>query len=420
VAVFLVLLLGLLKPVLCLAGGGPVVVAPIQGMISPVTASYFHRVLAKAEQEKAQALVLELDTPGGMMEPMREMIEAMLAAPFPVVAYVYPQGARAASAGTFLCMASDLAVMAPNTNLGAAHPVDSHGGTVGDKITNDAAAYIKSLAGRKGRNAVWAEDAVLHSVSLSETEAIQQKVVELEAADEKELWSKLDARVLRKNGKDFVLAMSGADIQHETEGNREKFLGFLADPTLAYVLFLVGLYGLIFEVTHTGLVAPGIAGAICLVLAFVGFGSLPVNWGALALLFFGILLFAAEPFVLSHGAVALGGAVAMLFGSVLLYRATPSGIGLPWWVILVAVGGTALFFLVLVARAVKGLRRPKPKGALGLVGAQGEAMSVLDPEGMVHVGSEDWSAVSESGRIQARTKVEVVGVQGLKLVVKRA
>jgi membrane-bound serine protease (ClpP class) len=309
--------------------------------------------------------------------------------------------------------------MAPNTNLGAAHPVDSRGGPVGEKIVNDATAYIRSLAAQKGRDAEWAARSVRQSESLSEQEALKLKVVELVAADEAELLKLLDGRTLKKGAASLALHTSGSEVLRILPTGRERLVSLLADPTLAYVLFLVGIYAIIFEVTHTGFILPGVAGAICLILAFISFGSLPVNYGALALLGLGVLLFAAEAFAFSHGALALGGAAAMLLGSLMLYRSDLPAFRLPWPLILLTVGSSAAFFLLVIARAIASIRRRRPKGLVDLVGEVGVAKTPLDPEGMVHVGGEDWTAVAWEGKIPAKSAVKVVDAQGLKLTVRK-
>jgi membrane-bound serine protease (ClpP class) len=290
---------------------------------------------------------------------------------------------------------------------------------VAEKIANDAAAYIRSLAAQKGRNVEWAGKAVLESVSAGEQEALKQKSVEVVASSEGDLMDQLQGRDLKKLGQDRVMATKGASFLRLDPSVRESLISYLADPTLAYVLFLVGLYALIFEVAHPGVILPGVTGVICLILAFISFGSLPVNYGALALLAFGVILFGAEAVVISHGVLGVGGTVAMLLGSLLLYNSDLPAFRLSWWVILVTVGSTAAFFLLVIAQAVAALRRPKPRGASELMGREGTARTRLDPEGMVHVGSEDWSAVADGGPIPAKSRVKVVKVQGLRLVVKK-
>jgi membrane-bound serine protease (ClpP class) len=400
---------------------GPVVVLSYKGMIGPVSLRYLRQGLAVAKEKHAQCLVLELDTPGGMMDPMRDMIQDMLSAPYPVVVYISPQGARAASAGTFLAMASDLVAMAPNTNLGAAHPVYLSGEKASDKVTNDAVAYIMTLAENRGRNKEWAEKAVRQSVALGEQEALKQKVVDMVAADEKELLQFLDGRQVEKDNETYVLRTKAAEVIAVELTLRDRFLMFLGDPTLAYILFLIGLFGLIYEVTHPGLAAPGIMGGLCLLMALISFGTLPVNWGGVALIVLGVGLFVAEAFTFSHGALAVGGAVALVMGSLILYESPMPGytVKVSLWVIFITVALTAGFFIFILKEAVKAQRLPALQSHDHLKGMTGKVITALDPEGMVHVDGEDWSAYTEEGSIGAREEVVVEEIKGLRLKVKK-
>jgi membrane-bound serine protease (ClpP class) len=393
----------------------PVVVLQVDDAIGPATADYLHRGLALAQRQRAQLLVLQIDTPGGLDAAMRSMIKDILASPVPVATFVSPGGARAASAGTYLLYASHVAAMTPASNLGAATPVaiGMPGGgersnplppasgasspasaQAGDAMTakriHDASAYIRSLAQLRGRNAEWAERAVREAVSLPASEALQLKVVDLVAADVPDLLRQLDGRELRVAGGVQRLHTLGAPVLSFEADWRSRILSAITNPSLALLLMMVGLYGLAFEFSSPGLVAPGVIGAICLLLALFALQMLPVNYAGLALIVLGLGFLTAEAFVPSYGALGLGGIVAFGFGCVILIDSDSPGWGIP----LPLIGGLALlsaaFITVVAGMAARTWRRPVVTGAQTLVGASGELVEFSDGQGWVLVRGEHW------------------------------
>lgn len=409
---------------------GPlIIVARIDGTIDSVTAGYAARAIQRAERRGAEFLVLSMDTPGGFDSAMRQVVQGMLQASVPVVVFVSPSGARAGSAGVFITLAADVAAMAPSTNIGAAHPVGAGpGGVTGNldpvmsaKVTNDAAAYARSLAQQRGRNADWAERAVRESDSLPATEALHMHVVDEVASDLDDLLTKLDGRRVDGPWGTLTMRTRGAVIEDVDLNIVERLLKLIIDPNVAYLLFTIGSYAIIAELYSPGARFPAIVGGICLLLALVAFGSLPVSWGGLALLVVGLALFIAEVKVGSHGILVVGGIVAFVLGSLLLYlpmRLNPidQSIGFNLWLVaLLAVISAALFGWILR----KGLAvRRRPPAVFGpQVGDIAIAQTDLDPLGSVLLKSESWSARSETARVPAGSAVRVFGRDGLTLIV---
>ncbi|MHB1390516.1 MAG: NfeD family protein [Thermoleophilia bacterium] len=402
------------------AGGGPTVrVINIDGVIDPLVADYVTRNIEAAGQDGSRAIVLMLDTPGGFDTPMRDIIKRMTASPLPVIAFVSPDGARAASAGTFIVMAADLAVMSPGTNLGAAHPVQfgvDAGSTEGVKATNDAAAYIRSLAEAGGRNANWAELAVRQSVSLSADAALQQQVIDMQA-------DSLDALLQQANGfhtraKNLTIDTRDATPSTASMSLKEDFLRLLLNPNIAYFLFLFGLLALAYEFVHPGIGIGAISGIISLLLSFYAMRILPVNFTGLALVVLGIVLLALDLYVTSLGALSAGGVIALIFGSLLLFDAPFLQVSLPLNLVLAAV--TAAFFLIVARAVMKARRLPAQTGQQAMVGEVGHSRSRLDPLGQVFVHGEIWSAEAPADEvIEKGEEIEVVAVSGLMLKVKR-
>lgn len=395
----------------------------IEGVISPVTLRLVESALERARKDGAQALVIQLDTPGGLERSMRAIAQRMLNADVPVIVYVAPTGARAASAGVFLTLAAHVAAMAPATNIGAAHPVALGGG--GDKESlkkseNDAAAFIRSIATERGRNADWAEKAVRQSVSITEREALRLNVVDVVAESVPDLLAKIDGRTVKTIRGPHTLATRGAPVQPIEIGVRDRFLNVITDPNVAYVLMMLGMLGLFFELSNPGVILPGVIGGISLILAFFAFQSLPINYAGLLLILFGIVLLVAEIKVVSHGVLAMGGIVAMALGSLMLFDAPELGFRLSWWVIVPTVGATAGLFLFVLAAGLRALRRRPMLGASGMIGQTGVARGPLEGEGQVAVQGELWRAVAAGGPIEDGAAVRVVGVEGLTLNVVRA
>ncbi|PYN27393.1 MAG: serine protease [Candidatus Rokuibacteriota bacterium] len=399
------------------AAPAPVATVVIDGVISPVTLRLIESALTRAKAGGAQALVIQLDTPGGLERSMRAICQRLLNAEIPVVVWVGPTGARAASAGVFITMAAHVAAMAPATNIGAAHPV-SVGGSMDKesmrKVENDAAAFIRTIAIERGRNAEWGEKAVRQSVSVTEREAVRLKVVDFIADSIPDLLTKLDGRTVKTSQGPVTLATREAVAKPIEIGFRDRVLAVITDPNVAYVLMMLGTLGLIFELSTPGAVLPGVIGGISLILAFFAFQSLPINFAGLLLILFAIVLFIAEVKVTSHGVLAVGGIVSMALGSLMLYDAPEVGFRVSWRVIVPTVALTAAFFLFALTLGVRALRRRPLLGVSGLVGQTGVARGALEPEGQVSVHGEIWRAVADRPLADG-TPVTVVDVQGLTL-----
>ncbi len=414
---------------------------PLAAGINPITASYVSRALQTAQADGAQAAIIQLDTPGGLDTSMRQIVQAMTSSSIPVVVFVAPQGARAGSAGVFITMAADVAAMAPNTNIGAAHPVGFAGngspapassGSPGaspppsndaeveaQKILNDSVAYIRSLAENHGRNADWAEQAVRESVSVTGQQAVQQHIVDLQAADVQDLLSKLDGREVKlSNGRVTTLHTGQAAVRRIDMSPFESIAVYLADPNLAYILMLIGVYGIIFELSTPGAILPGVMGGLAILLALLALGMLPVNYAGLALIAFSLLLFIADVKMPTHGVLTAGGIISFAFGSLALLNLGSSGLAISIPVILIFTAGTALFFGVIVRLGLRARKAPPTTGAWELVGKVGEAATDIRDSGEVRVNGEWWKAVSDEP-IAAGSRVEVLGVRGLTLFVRR-
>jgi membrane-bound serine protease (ClpP class) len=395
----------------------------IEGVINPVTLRLVGTAIDRAQADGSVALVIQLDTPGGLERSMRAIVQRMLNAEVPVVVYVAPTGARAASAGVFITLAAHVAAMAPATNIGAAHPV-ALGGQVDKetlkKIENDAAAFIRTVAQERGRNADWAERAVRQSVSVTEREAVRLRVVDLVADSLPDLLQKIDGRTVRTKRGTVTLATRTAEIRPIEIGFRDRILSIITDPNVAYVLMMLGMIGLLAELYNPGAIFPGVIGGISLILAFFAFQSLPINYAGLLLILFGLVLLVAEIKVVSHGLLAIGGIVSMALGSLMLFEAPEAGFRISWWVILPTVGATAGLFLFVLTAGVRALARRPLLGAQGLIGQVGVARGPLTPEGWVTVQGEIWRAVADAGPIDDGTPVRIVDVQGLTLKVEKA
>ncbi len=402
----------------------PVAMIDLDGAITPVTSRLLTAAIERAQAERMQALIVRLNTPGGLERSMRSMAQAILNAQIPVIVYVAPTGARAASAGVFITMAGHVAAMAPATNIGAAHPVTIGGGDtgkeMGKKIENDAAAFARSLAAERGRNVEWAEKAVRASVSVTEREAVKLKVVDFIADSVPDLLAKADGRTVKTTRGPVTLATRDAPVKLIEVRFRDRFLALITDPNIAYILMMVGMLGIFFELQNPGVVLPGVIGGISLILAFFAFQSLPINWAGVMLILFGVALLIAEIKIISHGVLTAGGVVAMVLGSFMLYDAPEVGFRVSWTVILPTVGATAALVVWAVSAGMRAMMRSPVTGAAGMIGRVVVARSALGPEGQVQVDGEIWRAVSEGGAIPAGEKVRVMAVDGLTLKVSRA
>jgi membrane-bound serine protease (ClpP class) len=395
-----------------------VLIMDLEGAINPATATFLERGLEEARKQEAALVVVRLDTPGGLASSMRTMVKAIMNSPIPVVVYVAPRGAGAASAGVMVTVSAHVAAMAPGTNIGAAHPVSAGGRdiekTMSEKVVNDMASYGRSIAQEKGRNADWVEKAIRESVSITAEEAVQKNVVDLEAADIDELLTRIDGReITLKQGK-VTLKTKDLEKKYFEPGVRDRILKTISDPNIAYILMMIGLAGLYFELSHPGAIFPGVIGAISLILAFYSFQTLPVNYAGLLLIVLAIILFIAEIKVASYGMLSLGGLICLTLGSVMLFEDV--GVSLKLMAPTIAlIGG---FFVVVSSLAYRAYRAKPKTGVEGLIGQKGLVQQSIDPEGVVFVHGEIWRAVSEE-KMEPGDKIQVEGVDGLVLKVKR-
>jgi membrane-bound serine protease (ClpP class) len=425
-----VLLLRALLLALLAAGGvaaAPVIVVPLEGAIGPAGADFARRAIERAGREGAGLVVLRIDTPGGLDTSMREIIKAILASPVPVAAFVAPSGARAASAGTFIVYAAHIAAMAPGTNLGAASPVAIGGGggvdkdgkkaedTMARKAMNDAVAYIRGLAQMRGRNADWAEQAVREGASLPAEEALKQKVIDALAPDVPALLKTLDGRSVEAGGAKRALPAAGSPVVAAEPDWRTRLLGVIANPSVAYLLLLAGLYAILFEFMNPGLVAPGVAGTIAILLALYALHLLPVNYAGLALIVLGIGFMIAEAFLPAFGSLGIGGIAAFVIGSIMLIEDTTlPDFDIPITLIAgmaLASGGFLVFVLGALARS---RRRPVVSGRESLIGARAEALEDFDGEGWARVQGERWK-VRTPRPVRRGERLRVTAIHGLVL-----
>jgi membrane-bound serine protease (ClpP class) len=403
----------------------PVYLLRIDGTIGPIVANYFGDELNAAAAASAQLVVLELDTPGGLDTSMRQMVRAILASEVPVAVFVAPNGARAASAGVFLLMAAHIAAMAPATNVGAAHPVNMGGEmdeAMAAKVTNDAVAYLQSLAQKRGRNVEWSENVVRESVSIPAEEALELNVIEFIATDLSDLMAQLDGLTVAGETEDRRLATATARLESRRMNWRERFLQRITDPTVAYILLMLGFYGLFFELSNPGSLLPGIVGAICLLVAFLAFQSLPVNYVGVMLILLGLVLLLLEIKVTSYGALSIGGVTALVLGSLLLFDPSHPFGGLSLGVILPAVIFTVCFFLLVIGLGLAAQRRRHFSGLEALAGENGEVIwcegtAEQARQGKVQVVGEIWEFSSDHP-VQLGQVVRIIHRRGRVLVVE--
>jgi membrane-bound serine protease (ClpP class) len=396
----------------------------IDGGINPAVADFIHESIRAAHRAEAAALLIELDTPGGLLESTKDIVKDLLGAPLPVIVYVAPSGAGAASAGVFVTMAANIAAMAPGTNIGAAHPVGGGGEDIGGdmrtKVENFVASMSKSIAQERGRNVEWAEKAVRESVSITEQEALALNVIDLIATSREDLLRQIHGREVRVQQRPVKLQVANATFVEREMRLKQKVINVLANPNVAYLLMMAGILGLYVEFTHPGLFFPGVAGAICLLLGFAALQVLPINYSGLALILLGLALLIAELFLPSFGTLGVGGIIAFVLGSLLLFDTAESDLTLDPSIVYAAAGTLAAFTFLVGFLVMRSQRRKAFLGQEGMIGEVGEVREPIEPgkPGRVLVRGEYWTALADEP-LGVGTAVEVTDVQGLRLRVRR-
>lgn len=401
-----------------------VTVLTVNGSINPTTFEYLKQGIHKAESDDVNAVIVRLNTPGGLLQATRDIVTEFLNASVPVVVYVSPAGSRAASAGVFITLSANVAVMAPGTNIGAAHPVSSQGemdSIMSGKVTNDAAAFIRTISEKRNRNIKWAEEAVRKSVSITETEALKEHIIDFIAPNISALLDSLDGRTVVTENGPIVLATKNAVLQNRKMNWRFEILNMLSDPNISYILFLIGIYGLFFELYNPGSIFPGVAGAIAIILALYSMQTLPVNYAGLALIIVGIILFILEIKITSYGLLTIGGIIALFFGSIMLFQSDSEleDIGVSLSIVIPFVLVTAAFFIFAIGAGLRAQKKKVTTGDNALLGSEGIAVSQLNPTGRVKVLGEFWNAESVDGKIEKDAKVVVTEVHAMSLKVKK-
>jgi membrane-bound serine protease (ClpP class) len=398
--------------------GNDVIIMELDGSINPGSATYLVRGIKEAEETGAVLLIIQMDTPGGLASSMRTIVKAIMNSMVPVVVYVAPAGAGAASAGVMVTVSAHIAAMAPGTNIGAAHPVTADGGeitkTMSEKVVNDMVSYSRGIAQERGRNAEWVEKAIRESVSITSDEALKKNVIDLIARDIDELLQLIDNREVTLASGKVTLNTKGLNKVYYKPGFRDRILKTISDPNIAYILLMIGLAGIYFELAHPGVIFPGVIGAISLILAFFSFQTLPVNYAGLILIVLAIILFIAEIKVTSYGLLSLGGVTALIMGTIMLFEDVKVSLRLMAPTIILVAG----FFVVVSALAFRAYKSKPKSGMEGLIGEIGEVRGPIDPEGTIFVHGELWRAVSGE-KIEQGEKVEVTGARGLVLNVRR-
>ena len=400
-----------------------VIYGKYEGIIHPPAQEYIISLINEGEKKGAEIVILMLDTPGGLDPSMREIIKKIMNSDIPICVFVYPQGARAASAGAFIVVSAHIAAMAPSTNIGAAHPV-----TIGEgqkdtvmmkKVLNDAIAYMESIAKKRKRNFQVAKQFVEKSLSISAEEALNKKIIDLVANDLKDLLSKIDGKIVEVSGIEKKIETKDVELVEYKMNLRNKILSVISNPTIAYILLILGFYGLFFEITHPGAIFPGVAGAICLILALYALQTLPVNYAGVLLILLSMILFLLEVKIQSHGALGLGGVISLLLGSLLLFSRDIPYLQISLWAIAGVILVTSVFFLIVITKVIQVHRRKPVSGKEGIVGEKGVARSDIDKDGgIVFVHGEIWKAISNE-KIKKGEEVIVKKIDGLKLIVEK-
>ncbi len=395
----------------------------IDGGINPAVDDFIRESIARARSKGARALIIQLDTPGGLLTSTRSIVKEILGAPVPVIVYVAPSGAGAGSAGVFITLAAHIAAMAPGTNIGAAHPVAGGGqevkGVMGEKIENFTASFSEAIAEKRGRNTEWAIQAVRRSVSITEKEALKKNVIDIVAKDVDDLLKQAEGKKVDLDGRDQALSLAGARVERFEMGLKQKILNTLSDPNIAYLLLMAGILGLYMEFSHPGVIFPGVAGGICLLLALTSFQILPINYAGLLLMLLGIALLIGEAFLPSFGVLGIGGAISLGLGSLLLFDTESSDLVVDRSIIFTAVGTLSAFIVLVGYLVFKSQKRKPTLGLEGLLGEVGEVKVALSPAGKIFVHGEYWNAEGD-GEVGVGEKVRVVGFEGMTLKVKRS
>jgi len=394
----------------------------IDGSINPAVDDFIRESIARAKSNGARALIIQLDTPGGLLSSTRTIVKEIFAAPVPVIVYVAPSGAGAGSAGVFITMSAHVAAMAPGTNIGAAHPVGGGGqevkGVMGEKIENFTASFSETIARQRGRNAEWAIQAVRKSVSITEKEALKLNVIDIVAKDLDDLLKQADGRKVDLDGRPHTLSLKDVKVIRHEMNLKDRVINIIADPNIAYLLLMAGILGLYMEFSHPGVIFPGVAGAICLILALISLQVLPFNYAGLVLILLGVALLIGEAFVPSFGVLGVGGVISLALGSFLLFDTQDSGVGVDRPIIFTAVATLASFVLAISYLVYRSQKSKPTLGLEGMLGKIGDARTKLNPAGKVFVQGELWNAEAD-GEIDTGEKVEIVGCQGLNLKVRR-
>lgn len=394
----------------------------IDGGINPAVDDFIRENINRAHADGAKALIIQLDTPGGLLTSTRSIVKDILGAPVPVIVYVAPSGAGAGSAGVFITMAGHIAAMAPGTNIGAAHPVAGGGeevkGVMGEKIENFTASFSEAIAQKRGRNTEFAIQAVRRSISITEKEALEKNVIDIVARDLDDLLKQANGKKVDVDGRQETLSLEDVRVERFEMGLKQKIVNALSDPTIAYLLLMAGILGLYMEFSHPGVIFPGVAGAICLLLALTSLQLLPFNYAGLLLILLGVALLVGEAFVPSFGVLGIGGAIALGLGSLLLFDTESSDLTVDRSVVFTAVITLASLMLLLSYLVVKSQGQKPTLGVEGLVGEIGEVRTALDPNGKIFVHGEYWNAEGD-GEIPVGERVEVVRVEGMRLKVRR-
>ena len=402
-------------------------VITVDGSINPSTSDFIHKSIEEAKNKNAECLVIRLNTPGGLLKSTRYIVSDLLTSPIPIVVYVSPGGSQSASAGVFITLASNIAVMAPGTNIGASHPVSGDGSkmdsTMSEKVTNDAAAFIRSISEKRKRNVKWSEDAVRNSVSITETEALKDSVIDLIANDMNDLLAKIDGREVETSTGKKILNTKNHTIVNLEENWFQKILGIISDPNIAYILMMIGMWGIILEFYHPGAILPGVTGAICILLGLYGLHTLPINYAGAGLILLAIILFIAEIKVTSYGMLTVAGVIAMFFGSMMLIDTGSSpleaAINISMSVIITTVIIIAGLFGILAWLVIRTYRRKAMTGVSGMIGEIGEVfIDIVNGKGTVKILGEIWKANSIEN-ITKGAKVKVLDVKDLTIIVQR-